>query len=390
MITMSETAISSSEESCFEANYNAKDLILYALSIGIEPTTSLSSSASTNTSQDFDDLRFLYEHHPQFTSFPTFCLALTFWAEETKLNNRNGSASIPSTSGIPLFPPPLMRKEEVIPRRYLVNSDLDLSSYKLIHSWQSINWHQQIPVPLSKTKQPNNNNKNFDNYVSAKLNTDVLSVVPKSIGTFLTSQTKVMVQENAEGEYSQLCTMQSTALVLGLSKSEVLPFDSNIQRHNTISSTSVEDIMDEDPIFEFVYPTISTQALLYRLASGDSNHIHVDTSVAEQLQTDKQAPLLHGLFTLAVGCRAVMKLIDPNIDIIESLEGKFSQPAFVGDVLRVKVWKDKTSTRTSTKTFYFVIVNEETETDVLTNGCARFITTLSNDKRRENSLVSKL
>ena len=100
----------------YEVDYNAKDLILYALSVGF------------GSSDTIDELPYLYEQHKDFCALPTFCLALTFWARST-----NGS-----TIGIPSFPPPLMEKDDVIPRRFLRQKDLDLSSQPVIHTFQSI------------------------------------------------------------------------------------------------------------------------------------------------------------------------------------------------------------------------------------------------------------
>jgi acyl dehydratase len=339
----------------YGVNYNARDLILYALSIGI---------GSSSSDPAGDELRFLYENHPQFECFPTFCLALTFWAEE-------GGGS---TAGIPNFPPPLMRKEEVIPRRYLVDN-VDLSTFPLIHSWQSVVWDQEMPVP---TRSASNPTTRFQNSVETKLDTQVISVAPKSVGTFVTSQTQVAV---LQGEaYSRLCTMHSTALVLGVSSAHVQPFDTGI-KHLTMKPQIPEN---DDPIFEWVYPTVSSQALFYRLTSGDSNHIHVDTSAAEMLHSEKKAPLLHGLFTLAIGCRAVSKLLDPALYTIQKLEGKFSQPAFVGDVLKVRVWKDTTTK--AKKIFLFVVVNDETDIEVLRCGYAEFVASRKTVKKK----VSKL
>jgi acyl dehydratase len=330
--------VSDQEEMEYGFTYNAKDLILYALSIGIGASE-----------EDAENLRFLYERHPRFASVPTFCLALTFWVDKGES----------STTGIPSFPPPIMTKEEVIPRKFLLGGDVNLSKFPVIHTWQSIVWEQSLPVPA-----PGTSTSRCDNVVPTKMNMQTISVVPKSIGTFVTSQSKVAALDPKTKGYSRICTMQSTALVLGVAKENVAPYeDSAIAR-----LTSKPRIPEDQPtILEWTYPTISSQALLYRLASGDSNRIHVDTSASEMLGSEKKAPLLHGLFTLAVAFRAILKLINSADKTIRRLEGKFVQPAFVGDVLSVKVWKDEAS---SSGNFVFIVVNKDTGVTLVDCGYA--------------------
>jgi hypothetical protein len=141
---------------------------------------------------------------------------------------------------------------------------------------------------------------------------------------------------------SLLCTMQSTALVLGVPRDNVVAYEYDAAGVPTSTSTSLSSnpriSTDRSPLFEWTYMTVPTQALLYRLASGDSNSIHVDTSVADMLGSEKpSAPLLHGLCTLGIVCRAFLQLVPFANETIRNLQGKFTQPAFVGDVLCVRI-----------------------------------------------------
>ena len=322
--------------------YNARDLILYALSIGI----------GSSDEDAENDLKFLYERHPGFSSIPTFCLAFTFWA-----NNIRETSNI-GTAGIPAFPPPIMSKEDVIPQRFLLR-DVDLSKFPVIHTWQSISWDQSLPVPI-----PGISKSRCENTVNTRMNLKTISVVPKSSGTYVTSRSKVSALVPNTNGYSTICTMQMTALVLGITKENVKSYeDSSIAR----LSSNPRIPKDQEPILEWTYPTIASQALLYRLASGDSNRIHVDTSASKMLGNEKKAPLLHGLFTLAVAFRAILKVVDSADKTIRQLEGKFVRPAFVGDVLSVKVWKDKGF---PSGKFLFVVVNQETGVTLVDRGCA--------------------
>ena len=125
---------------------------------------------------------------------------------------------------------------------------------------------------------------------------------------------------------------------------------------------------DTPPLFEWMYATASNQALLYRMASGDSNHIHVDTSASEMMGSDKKVPLLHGLFSLALAFRAILKLVPDADRRIRRLEARFTRPAFVGDVLSVKIWKNKLSS----SELLFVVVNKDSGVTLVDCGCAAF------------------
>mmetsp|Transcript_8999 Transcript_8999/g.17421 ORF Transcript_8999/g.17421 Transcript_8999/m.17421 type:complete len:367 (-) Transcript_8999:1937-3037(-) len=346
----------------YEVAYTTKDLILYALSLGMG-----------SQADDTNELKFLYERDDKFTGVPTFCFAFTFWAKR----NINADTPETTTQRIPRFPPPIMSDEEVIPSRFLRNNT-DISNLPVIHTWQSIVWHQPLEVP---TGHPNR-------VVKTKINSETINIQPKSIGTFVTSQSKVTKNYNRQ----PLCTIQSTALVLGIDAKKVITFDAAIPRLTCkpkIPSKS-EQIEAKQPIFEWTYQTSQSQALLYRMSSGDSNHIHVDTSASDMLGSDKNAPLLHGLFTLALAFRAIVKLFDSDhyrsslnkfgdIDdyalFFRKLEGAFKAPGFVGDCLCVKIWNhynvlETVKTDDTKKRFLFMITNSDTGAKLVDNGFA--------------------
>jgi acyl dehydratase len=80
------------------------------------------------------------------------------------------------------------------------------------------------------------------------------------------------------------------------------------------------------------------QALLYRL-NGDRNPLHSDPDIARKAGFPR--PILHGLCTYGITCRAVLQAItgyDP--DQIASHEARFSAPVFPGDTVTVDLWKD--------------------------------------------------
>jgi len=84
--------------------------------------------------------------------------------------------------------------------------------------------------------------------------------------------------------------------------------------------------------------TREDQALLYRL-NGDRNPLHSDPDSAKRSGFPR--PILHGLCTYGITCRAVLQAItgfDP--DQIASHEARFSAPVFPGDTITVDLWKD--------------------------------------------------
>jgi acyl dehydratase len=353
------------EQTEFEVAYNAKDLILYGLSIGV-------GSDQYDNNDDDNELRFLYENHPLFCPIPTFCLAFMFWARERKRE----ADSKTSCDGIPSFPPPLMTREDVIPSRFL-REKVDLSSYPVIHTWQSVVFHQSMPTPpLHK------DSSRCDCVARTRIGLQTISVLPKSIGTFVTTQSQVVsVTGNEKNKRSLICTMQSTALIFGISSDHVIPFKSS----RIPKSTLRIDIPKNKPaLFEWTYKTLPTQALLYRLGSGDSNKIHVDDSASKMLGTNRKAPLLHGLFTLAVAFRGISKLVGSAEERIQRLEGKFTHPGFVGDTLMVKIWADENN---SSSRFLFIVTNQETGAILINCGVAEM---KRRSKTSDREIASKL
>jgi acyl dehydratase len=86
------------------------------------------------------------------------------------------------------------------------------------------------------------------------------------------------------------------------------------------------------------FTTTPGQALIYRL-NGDRNPLHSDPDVAKRAGFDR--PILHGLCTYGITCRAVLQAItgfDP--DQIYSHQARFSAPVFPGDTITVDLWKD--------------------------------------------------
>jgi acyl dehydratase len=79
-------------------------------------------------------------------------------------------------------------------------------------------------------------------------------------------------------------------------------------------------------------------ALLYRL-TGDRNPIHVDPRIARSAGFDR--PLLHGLCSLGISCRAVLEVYaDFDPARIASHQARFAAPVYPGETLSIDLWRD--------------------------------------------------
>jgi len=80
------------------------------------------------------------------------------------------------------------------------------------------------------------------------------------------------------------------------------------------------------------------QALLFRL-NGDRNPLHADPQVAAGAGFD--VPILHGLCTYGIACRAILKTIcDYDYTLIEGFDARFSAPVLPGDTITTDMWQD--------------------------------------------------
>ena len=92
------------------------------------------------------------------------------------------------------------------------------------------------------------------------------------------------------------------------------------------------------PDISVPFETRADQALIYRL-NGDRNPLHSDPDVAKRAGFPR--PILHGLCTYGITCRAVLQEIcDYDPDRILSHQARFSAPVFPGDTITVDLWKD--------------------------------------------------
>ncbi|MGI5498738.1 MaoC/PaaZ C-terminal domain-containing protein [Lentzea sp. CA-135723] len=84
-------------------------------------------------------------------------------------------------------------------------------------------------------------------------------------------------------------------------------------------------------------PTLPQQAYLYRLC-GDRNPLHADPEFAAA--AGFEAPILHGLCTYGVVCRAVVDAVLDGPEQVLSFGAKFAGVVFPGETLTTRVWRD--------------------------------------------------
>ncbi len=90
-------------------------------------------------------------------------------------------------------------------------------------------------------------------------------------------------------------------------------------------------------------PTLPQSALVYRL-SGDWNPIHADPTTAKKAGFER--PILHGLCTMGLACRAVMDAYsDGNPETLKTMYTRFSRPVFPGETIRFEFFDEGGSIR---------------------------------------------
>jgi acyl dehydratase len=131
------------------------------------------------------------------------------------------------------------------------------------------------------------------------------------------------------------------------------PLDTNEPMPEQAAATGFKD-----------YKTLPQAALLYRLASRDWMPIHADPAVAMQAGFDR--PISHGLNTMGIACRALLKHVLPgHPERLKAMSVRFVQPAFPGDTLRVG-WIEQG------RRFRFTVRALERDVLVLDRGDARW------------------
>ena len=179
--------------------------------------------------------------------------------------------------------------------------------------------------------------------------THVARIVDKGPGRGALVITERTVTEEATG--ALLATIEHTSFCRA---------DGGIGRTDEVPS-ALSPAPDSPPDASVSLPTLPGAALLYRL-NGDRNPIHADPAAARAAGFER--PILHGLCTYGMACRAILKACcDNDPSRLASLSLRFSAPFMPGDALRVDIWRDGDEVR-------FQGVSQGAQTRVLSHGNA--------------------
>ena len=116
------------------------------------------------------------------------------------------------------------------------------------------------------------------------------------------------------------------------------------------------------PDLEVSIQTLPQQAALYRL-NGDKNPLHIDPAMATKVGFP--GPILHGLCSYGIACRAIMRACAENDPArIAQFDARFSSPVYPGEAITTRIWRDGNE-------IAFECVIAERGKTVLSNGLCR-------------------
>eukprot|EP00922_Rhytidocystis_sp_ex-Travisia-forbesii_P062421 GHVS01092571.1.p1 GENE.GHVS01092571.1~~GHVS01092571.1.p1 ORF type:complete len:329 (-),score=66.60 GHVS01092571.1:482-1468(-) len=272
-------------------SYCAKDLILYALSLGLSRADPLDQS----------DLQFTYEFaQPLFAPLPTFPVVL--------LSFDNVFEGLNTCPGMPTFNPMM-----------------------LLHGEQKVHFAPQ---------QAGNALLAVEGRVGVEAR--IRDVVDKGKGALVVVEVEGRdkgKEEEEEGEGEEggggrlMFQLYMSMFIRGIGgfgadqhniKEDI--FERNVKKPSRKPDLTVDK------------PTFPSQALLYRL-NGDKNPLHADPAMAQLGGFDR--PILHGLCSYGMAVQAVLRHVcanDPSR--VYSASARFVAPVVPGDTLSVRMWRE--------------------------------------------------
>lgn len=195
------------------------------------------------------------------------------------------------------------------PGGWVKEEALSIDWVKLLHGEQSFEMHR--PLEVGKT------------YVGAYR---ITGVVDKGVGKGAMIFMEKTLRDT-DGDH----------LVSTVSSTYVLRGDGGCG--STMETAPRPHALPERPAdAECSLPTLERAALIYRL-SGDYNPIHADPALAAKAGFEK--PILHGLCTLGIATRAVLRTYcDGAPERLRSLRLRFSAPVYPGETVVTEFWRD--------------------------------------------------
>jgi acyl dehydratase len=107
----------------------------------------------------------------------------------------------------------------------------------------------------------------------------------------------------------------------------------------TGKSPEPHKLPNREPDMSCDLETQPDQALLFRLCR-DRNPLHADPSLARQAGFER--PILHGLCTYGIACRAILKTIcEYDYTLITGFNTRFTAPVYPGDTITTEIWQNR-------------------------------------------------
>jgi 3-hydroxyacyl-CoA dehydrogenase/3a,7a,12a-trihydroxy-5b-cholest-24-enoyl-CoA hydratase len=250
------------------------------------------------------ELPFVYENAPGFSAFPTYGIVLSFKG---------------TSNDVLPFPSPAMMQTMNTPPLPGVKVGLDGERYlEVLH-----------PLPLEGT---------------FKLTSKLIGVHKRGKGALV--ENEVTISDDTK----TYVRMVSGAFLVGAKDFEPEAAGETYSENVKVPSRE-PDAVDE-------VATGVHQTHLYRL-SGDYNPLHIDPRFAKI--SGFQEPILHGLCSLGIATRVVLKRFGGNDPSqFKSIKLRFAKPVLPGQTLVVRQWKE------GQKVIFEVLV-KETNTVVVNN-----------------------
>jgi len=218
--------------------------------------------------------------------------------EDLKFVYERGLCALPSMATVLSYP-----------GFWLRNEAFGIDWTKVVHGEQLITQH--APLPLKGTA------------VSKSRVVDVVDKGPQS-GLFVYCE-RLLYEAVTE---TLLATLEETLILRGDGR----------QRSPRQRTGRKITVPDRAPDAVINLPTLPQAALIYRLC-GDLNPLHVDPEAAAKAGFPK--PILHGLCTMGLATRAVLRACCHNDPArLRSIGARFNAPVFPGETIETQLWRE--------------------------------------------------
>lgn len=130
-----------------------------------------------------------------------------------------------------------------------------------------------------------------------------------------------------EGAAEPICTLETTVFARA---------DGGCGDGGSVK-TKTHSIPGSSPAATIAFDVRPEQAHVHALC-GDDNPLHRDPDVARAAGFPK--PILQGLCTYGITCRAIMEHVRASPDAVAAFEARFSAPVFPGETIGIDLWRD--------------------------------------------------